>query len=259
MKAPQTIRLAAIATLAVAAPALANMPQLLPGTQPLGTAFSGAPGCGHVIDLMLRYGSFHSCFNTPSCSVVPSQFGSFELPSNEIGDLAIATIVESANSDPAGSPTFIIAVTNNSARSVCNVYVSLVALLGPIKPCDPTATACIAEIPGGATVEIEVTLPVEALTMGSNGGAPIGFQKLIVAVDAFDSFAEIDESNNLRLLSREEIPRQVIEVAPLQEAAAALAPEPVSEELTAPKSQLDSALEEFGIDQVETEAAAIPM
>jgi hypothetical protein len=78
-------------------------------------------------------------------------------------------------------------------------------------------------------------------------------------VDAFDSFAENDESNNLRLLSRNEIPRQVIEVAPLQEAAAALAPEVLQEELSAPKSQLDSALEEFGIDQVETEAAAVQM
>ena len=107
--------------------------------------------------------------------------------------------------------------------------------------------------------EIEITLPVEALTMGSNGGTAIGFQKLVVAVDAFDSFAETDESNNLRLLSRNEIPRQVIEVAPLEEAAAALAPEVLQEELAAPKSQIDSALEEFGIDQVETEAAAVPM
>ncbi|QDV74752.1 hypothetical protein [Botrimarina mediterranea] len=255
MNAKLKIRLAAIATLAVAAPSLANLPL----GQPVETAFTGAPGCGHVIDLMMRYGSFHGCLASPSCSIVPSPYGSFELPANEIGDLAITTVVESAISDPACAPTFIVAVTNNSGRSVCKVHVSLVALLGPIKPCDPTATACIEEIPGGATVEIEVTLPVEALAMGSNGGAPIGFQKLMVAVDAFDSFAEIDESNNLRLLDRAEIARQVIEVAPLQEAAEALAPEPVTEELAAPKSQIDSALEEFGIDQVETEAAAVRM
>lgn len=253
MNAKLKIRLAVIATLAVAAPGLANMP----GMQPLESAFTGAPGCGHVIDLMLRYGSFHSCFNSPSGSIVPSQYGSFELPLNELGDVSIATVIESANSDPACAPTFIVAVTNNSARTINKVHVSLVALLGPIKPFDPTATACIEEIPGGATVEIEITLPVEALTMGANHGAAIGFQKLIVAVDAFDSFAEIDESNNLRLLDRNEIARQVIEVAPLQEAAAALAPEVLQEELAAPKSQLDSALEEFGIDQVETEAAAV--
>jgi hypothetical protein len=255
MNAILQIRLAAIATLAVAAPVFANAPVL----QPIGSAFGCGQGCGHVIDLMLRYGSFHSCFNSPSGSIVPSQFGSFELPSHELGDVSIATVIESANSDPAGAPTFVVAVTNNSSRTINKVHVSLVALLGPIKSFDPTATACIEEIPGGATVEIEITLPVEALTMGNNNGTAIGFQKLVVAVDAFDSFAETDESNNLRLLSRNEIPRQVIEVAPLQEAAAALAPEVVSEELSAPKSQLDSALEEFGIDQVESEAAAVQM
>lgn len=244
------IRLAAIATLAVAAPTLAGIPAM--------QALTGAPGCSHVLDLLMRYGPLEGLPTAPTGAVIPSPYGSFVMPAAEIGDLCIANVAESADCDPACAPTFIIGVTNNSSRAICKVHVSIVALLGPIKPFDPTATACIEEIPPGATVEIEITLPVEALAMGSNGGAPVGFHKLMVAIDAFDNFAEVDESNNLRLLCRADIPKQVIEVQETTIEAAPAAPVETApqEGVVAPKSSLDSALEEFGLDKVETEAAA---
>ncbi|TWT97906.1 hypothetical protein Pla108_20600 [Botrimarina colliarenosi] len=245
-----SLRLATIATLAAAAPTLAGVPTF----QPLETAFAGAPGCHHVLDLLMRYSPLEGLPTLQGGAVVPSPDGSFILPANEMGDLSIASLTESAASDPACAPTFLVAVTNSSCRSVCDVQISLVALLGPIHSCDPTANACIQEIPAGATVEIAITLPIESLAMGSNGGAPVGFQKLLVAIDADDRFAEVDEVNNLRLVCRTDIPRQVIEVAP---AVIESLPEAAVPETQAgtPPSSLDSALEEFGLD-VQGEAAA---
>lgn len=240
------IQLLAAVALSVAAPTLAG----LPGTQPLQTALTGAPGCEHVLDLLLRYGPLEGQGGLTGGTVVPSPYGSFVLPAAEMGDLCLAGVAEVAG-DPACPPTFVVCVTNNSCRAVCNVQVSLVALLGPIKGCDPTATACLPEIPPGATVEVTITLPVEALAMGSNGGAVVGFQKLLIAIDAFDGYAETNESNNLRLLCRAEIPQQIVEVvapavpAELQPAVPAGPPQ-----ATVPGSpnSIDSALEQFGLD-----------
>lgn len=249
MTSLRRVGLPALAMLATAGHTLAGVPSL----QPLATAFTGAPGCGHVLDLMRRYGPLEGLPPAQGGMVVPSPNGPFVLPTGEIGDLCLASLTESAASDPAGAPTFLVAVTNSSCRAVCNVQVSVVALLGPIGPWNPTANVCLEEIPPGGTVEVVVTLPVEALLMGSNGGAPVGFQKLLVAIDATDRFVETDEANNLRLVCRSAIPRQVIEVAapvvvePAPDVAG-LQPQPV------PVS-LDAALEEFGLD-AQGEAAA---
>lgn len=237
------IQLLAALALGVAAPAAAG----LPGTQPLQTALTGAPGCGHVLDLLLRYGPLEGQGGLAGGTVVPSPYGSFVLPAAEIGDLCLAGLTEVA-SDPACPPVFCVAVTNNSCRTVCNVQVSLVALLGPIKGCDPTANVCIEEIPAGATAEVTLTLPPEALMMGSNGGTPVGFQKLLVAIDSLDGFAEVNESNNLRLLCRADIPQQVVEVvAP----AAPIEVQPAVPAQVMPPTEptsIDSALEQFGLD-----------
>ena len=241
-----SIRLLAAAALGVAAPVSAGIP--------LHQALTGAPGCGHVLDLLLRYGPLEGAGNVQGGLVAPGPLGPVVMPAAEYGDLCLAHLAEVAG-DPA-CPTFCVAVTNNSTRAVCNVRVSLVALLGPINACDPTATALIAEIPAGATVEIEITLPAEALAMGSNGGAVVGFQKLLVAIDSFDAYAEINEANNLRLVCRADIPQKVVEVATAAPAApaGAVAPAAPAPQPGAP-SAIDSALEQFGLDTEGEEAA----
>ena len=240
------IRLAAVVAVAAAAPAVAGLPG-----QPLHTALTGAPGCEHVLDLLLRYGPLEGCGDLTGGAVVPGAYGGFVLPAAEMGDLCLASITEVVG-DPGCPPTFCVAVTNTSCRAVCNLQISLVALLGPIKACDPTANACLAEVPAGATVEAQITLPPEALAMGSNGGAVVGFQKLLVAIDALDCFAEVNEANNLRLLCRNEIPQHVAEVV----APAAAAPvDRVAPAAPAAPSSIDSALEQFGLDTQGEEAA----
>lgn len=248
MNVTRHFRLLALAVVTVAVPAANSASAGVPALQPLGTALTGAPGCEHVLDLLMRYGPLEGQGGLQGGTVVPSPHGSFVMPASEMGDLCLASLTESAASDPACAPTFLVAITNNSCRDVCNVQVSLVALLGPIKACDPTANACLKEIPAGATVEIEITLPIEALAMGSNGGASVGFQKVLVAIDSHDQLVEANESNNLRLICRNDIPRQVIEVAPpaaIETAPAQSAPAP---QAAAAAPSLDSALEEFGID-----------
>ncbi len=247
-----SVRLLSLTLVTAACPALAG----LPAGQPLETALTGPPGCEHVLDLLLRYGPLEGGPGLQCGTVVPSAHGPFVMPAEEIGDLCIASVTESPASDPACAPTFLVAITNNSLRAVCDVQVSLVALLGPIKPCDPTAIACLKEIPAGATVEIEITLPVEALAMGSNGGAPVGFQKLLVAIDSLDRYVERCEANNLKLLCRADIPQAVVEVsapAAIETVPAEGVPAP---QAAVPPSSLESALEEFGID-AEGETTAI--
>lgn len=240
------------AVVCLSAPAVAGG---LPGLA-MQQALTGAPGCGHVLDLLLRHGLAPSGELLHGGAVVPSPHGAFVLPAAEIGDLCIAHLAE-VPSDAGCPPTFCVAVTNNSARAICNVQISLVALLGPIKPFDPTANACLAEIPAGATVEIEITMPPEALAMGADRGVAVGFQKLLVAIDSLDAYAEANESNNLQLVCRADIPLKVIEAttavtevtAPATvEAPAAAAPQTIP-------GTIDSALEQFGLDsQGETTA-----
>jgi hypothetical protein len=126
-------------------------------------------------------------------------------------------------------------------RILRDLDVSIVALLGPLTPDDPTATVRIAEVPAGATVEINVALPIEAVAMGRNGSAAVGFQKLLVAIDSRDCFAELDEANNLRLIARASIaPRAVIE-APVEAVPAPAVQQPAA----VPQQPLDAAIEEF--------------
>lgn len=234
--------------LAVLAAGVAASSQAIAGA-PLLSALQGAPGCGHVLDLLTRYGGLEGLPIPGGAAAIPSPMGGgLLMPIAELGDLCIAT-VEELPTDAGCLPTIVVGVTNHSTRPICNAHVSVVALLGPIKLCDPTANVCLDEIPAGATVEVEITLPAEALAMGSNGGVPVGFQRLLVAIDSLDAFAELDEANNLRLLCRADIPQRVAvttEAATLDPAAEVpVAPAP---EADVDRPALDQALERFGLE-----------
>lgn len=204
-------------------------------------------GCGHVIQMLSRHGGLHPSGPLVNGAVVPSPYGPFVMPANELGDLVIECVTEAPQADPACSPTFLVTIGNKSTRELCDVQISLVALLGPIRPFNPTAIARVEKIPPGASVEVSIQLPIESLAMGNNGGTVIGFQKLLVAIDSLDQFVELDEANNLKLLCRADIPQQVIvetTVVPVEvEVPAEVTPVPVS-----PQASLDAAIEEFGLN-----------
>lgn len=246
MNANRIPRLLASLTLAAAAPAAAGLPQ----PESLTGAFAGSTGCHHVLALVARYCPIAGLPTPMGDSAVPSPWGPFFLPAEEIGDIEIVGLTESAAGDPSRAPTVLVAVTNRSTRAVRDLSVSVVALLGPIRPFDPTANACVEEIPPGATVEVALTLPVEALAMGSNGGGAVGFQELLVAVDSYDRLLESDELNNIRLFSRSEIARQIVEPVALEPGPVALTPSvaPSSAPQAPNPSALDTAIEEFGLE-----------
>lgn len=222
---------------------------------PLLTAFDSAPGCGHVLDLLHRYGGLEGAPRPTGHLMTPSPLGAFAMPVEEIGDLCVAT-VEEGPCDPGCPPTIIVGVTNHSTRPVCKVHVSVVALLGPIKSCDPSANVCIEEIPAGGTVEVELVLPAEALAMGDNGGAPIGFQKLLVAADSYDRYVELDEANNLKLICRADLPKRVATTTTaVEEVSVAPAAPSVAPSTSVERPALDKALEEFGVTTTEANAA----
>ena len=212
-----------------------------------------SPGCGHVIEMLVRHGGLYELGPMGrSATVVPSPYGPFMMPASELGDLEIECISEVPQADPACAPTFVVTIANKSIRDLCDVQVSLVALLGPIRPFNPTAITRVERIPAGASIEVSLQLPIESLAMGRNGNAVIGFQKLLVAIDSLDQYLELDEANNLQLLCRADIPQQTVVVEPPAIPIEVEVPVEVPVEVTpvpnAPQVSLDAALEEFGLD-----------
>ncbi|TWU26419.1 hypothetical protein Pla52o_02720 [Novipirellula galeiformis] len=160
--------------------------------------------CGHVIDLISQHGvnnTFHrgSTFHS-------SPFGHVLIPSGEIGDLQIVEVHQHEPLDSACGPTFAIVIQNQSTRRVCGFHVSAVAVFGHICPTSPNVTVKTDKIEAGESLEVLVTLPIEALAMGNRNGQVIGFQRLVVAIDSFDELMESDEANNLKAFDAASIP-----------------------------------------------------
>ena len=211
-----------LATCITAATAVVGHAQGVQTTQLL----SGGSSCLHVIRLIQIYGVNNS-FDTAGTHLTAqhSPFGSYAVPDTELGDLELVQIVQDTNIDPACGPKFIVTVRNNSCRDVCNFHVTVVATLGRIFPGSPNMTQCIDKICAGATADVCVQLPVEALAMGNLNGQVVGFQKIVVAIDAFDELAETNEANNLRAFACGEIP--VASAAVVEETAATVVTESI--------------------------------
>ena len=178
-------------------------------TQGVRTAhlLSGGTSCLHVIRLIQIHGVNNS-FDIGATQITahPSPFGAYAVPGAELGDLEIVQIAQVPQADSACGPQFTVTIRNNSCRDVCNFHVTVVATLGRIFPGSPNATTCVDKLCAGATADVCVQLPIEALAMGNLNGQVIGFRKIIVAIDAYDELAETNEANNLRALACTEIP-----------------------------------------------------
>ncbi len=187
-----------------------------------GDLFSGGSRCDHVIHLLQRYGVNNSvnCLSAQSM-LHHSPLGTVVIGEAELGDLEIVGVSQIVHEDSACGPKFAVLVRNQSCRNVCNFHVTAVAILGRICPVSPNATVGVEQIVAGETLQVEVTLPIEALAMGNRNGQIIGLQRLVVAIDSFDQLAETNEANNLRAF-------EIGEIAVLTPAVEAAAP-PVSE------------------------------
>lgn len=168
---------------------------------------SNGSSCLHVIRSIQIYGVNNS-FDVGGTHLAAHHgpFGSYAVPGAEMGDLEFLQISRHQVDDPACGPKFSITIRNNSCRDVCNFHVTVVATLGRIFPGSPHATVCVDKIVAGSAAEVCVQLPVEALAMGNRSGNVIGFQRLVVAIDAFDELAETNEANNLKAFACGEIP-----------------------------------------------------
>ncbi len=163
--------------------------------------------CDHVITLLHQYGG-GSPQQHPTSAAATSSRGPVQIPNSELGDLQILSTLRMPDV-PGHGPRIAVVVANQSVRCVKNCSITAVAMLSRIYPDCPTASVCIDEIAAGQNRQVEITLPLDASAMGNRFGQPIGFQRLLIAVDSFDEFAECDEANNLQVYAADTLPRLV--------------------------------------------------
>lgn len=163
--------------------------------------------CFHVIRLLHLQGVNRS-FDVAGqvAATHHPAFGMFSVPPTEIGDLRFVQITHDKHDDDSCGPRFLVTLQNNSLRDIGSFHVTLVATLGRLYPDSPTKTVRVDRIAAGTTLEICIQLPIEAWSMGNRDGRAIGFQTVVVAIDAFDELAETDEANNLKAFNRRDIP-----------------------------------------------------
>lgn len=199
---------------------------------------SGDSHCQHVLNLLMRYGTSNHAHRL----AVP--FGNSLVLGDTVGDLELVSVtLVDPGSDVAG-PTVAVAVRNNSERHVTSFSATAVAVLGRIHPFSPSKTCTIDKICAGETLEIQLQLPIEALAMGRAGANLLAFKKLVIAIDSFDELVECDESNNILVLDRTQIP-----------VAAAAAPQ-VQETVPAPEAAIPSTP---GAEDAPSEVQPIPV
>ncbi|MGB7327538.1 MAG: hypothetical protein WBD31_21860, partial [Rubripirellula sp.] len=131
----------------------------------------GNPRCDHVIEQVRRHGVNQSIDrSTASVSIATTPFGFASVPATDLGDLQIVSVHRLADEADVCGPRFKIVVMNQSQHKVDGVDVSVVALLGAIHPHCPNATVRTCAIEPCTAAEIDVTLPVEAMSMANRNG-----------------------------------------------------------------------------------------
>ena len=202
--------------------------------QPLTSSqwVSGGTRCDHIIQMMLRHGVNNRFDRSATSSLLNhSPFGGIQVPVYDLGDLQIVQVTQLPPEVPVCGPKFAVVVMNQSNRSVCNFHVSAAAVFGHICPTSPNTTVEVAKMNAGETMEVMVSLPIEAYSMGNRNGEVLSFQKLIVAIDSFDELLETDEANNIRAFDATEI---AVVTTVIQQTATAV----IESSVTVPTAQL---------------------
>ena len=165
----------------------------------------GPDRCDHVIGLLMRHGVNNDSDTAASLNTF-HPLGPVAIPTADLGDLELVSVVRHAAMAAGCGPTFNVVVKNCSTRDVCGSRLTLVGLFGRICPTSPNVTASIDSLPAGQVAEVTVTLPIESLAMGNLNGQMIGFNRVLVVIDSFDQFMEANEANNLRVFDATSIP-----------------------------------------------------
>lgn len=178
-----------------------------------GQLLHGRNRCDHVMAMIHRYGVNNSINEMAARGMFHhSPLGGVMVNESDFGDLQVATVKQIVDPNSTCGPRFAVLIHNNSCRNVCNFHVTAVAVLGRITPFSPNTTVRVGEIAAGETMQIELTLPIEALAMGNRNGQIIGLQRLVVAIDSLDQLAETNEANNLKAFQVCELPVLAVEV-----------------------------------------------
>lgn len=162
--------------------------------------------CDHVIRLVLQHGVNNS-INLHSHDLLHNTgLGTMVVPASEIGDLQLKQVTRIQHSNAASGPKFAVVIHNASSREVCDLRVTAVGLLSRIRPTSPTTVTKVQKILAGQSLEIQIVLPIESLTMGSLNGTSVGFRRLLVTIDSYDQFVETNEANNIKVFDLSSIP-----------------------------------------------------
>ncbi len=211
MRVSSTVLLAAVAFTLVALLYPAPVSAQSPDSHQVHRLLGHRQSCSHVIDLMLRYGGrganrYHSSGDL----IQPTAYGPAVVPHAEIGDLELVSVTVHSEGDASCGPTFGVTVRNHSQREVSDFQISIVGVLHRLHPWSPTTVHTVDKICAGEVLECQISLPVEALSMGRAGEQVLCLQTVVVAIDSYDQLVECDESNNLKVVALADLPRAVL-------------------------------------------------
>jgi hypothetical protein len=122
-------------------------------------------------------------------------------------ELINVELVSAGGRESKTGPSFKVTVRNAGKQSLTKFLVSLVACRdSQIDSNSVHASATVEELAAGAATSVSVTLPLEAMSLGSDAqGRRTPYKTLVAAVDSDERISEGNEENNLALIDRTSI------------------------------------------------------
>ncbi len=234
----------------------------------VGIKFGQTFDCRHVIDMLIRKSQLARFGG--QVQPAPVAFGGFYggpvFVQPNLGDLQLGAVNMVADATPDSAPIYSVTICNKSQFDVGCFHVSAVAVLGEIQPFSPITTIKVPKLCAGESVCVELGMPYAAMAMGC-GNTRCAFDKLVVAVDAYDQFIECDEMNNIAVFQRDAV--VIVQTTTTTEAAVESTVEqssatqipPSVEETTvapttpAPDKTEESPLDNFDLDKLDLSPA----
>lgn len=234
----------------------------------IGIKFGRHFDCRHVIDMLIR--KSHLARFGGHVQPAPVVFGGFYGPhvvvQPKLGDLELGAVNMVADATPDSAPIYSVTICNKGDFDVGCFHVSAVAVLCEIHEFSPTTTIKVPKLCAGESVCVELQIPFAAMAMG-NGNTRCAFDKLVVAVDAFDHFVECDEMNNIAVFERDAVvivetttTTEVAVEGTVEQSSATQIPPSVEETTPAPSAPApdnteESPLDNFDIDKIDLSPA----
>lgn len=160
--------------------------------------------CGHVIDLLMTNRQ------RQNAGIQGADFrsGAFFGPGGAAmtpGDLELLDVHLVSDASAVCGPTIQLTFRNVGSWPVGHFRITAVTVLGTIHVHSPSVSTMVSRIDAGATVQLQMQLPTEAMSMSLSGQPACPFDTLVVALDSFDELVECNELNNILIRRREEI------------------------------------------------------